>query len=50
MPVIAMRVYDPNDGIISANNLEIEEDDTFFKTIFLDGPFYEKSRSYTNFV
>ena len=46
MPIIAMRVYDPDDSIISANNLEIEKDDTFSKTIFLDGPFYEKSGSY----
>ena len=46
MPVIAMRVYDPDDSIISANNVEIEEDDTFSKTIFLDEPFYEKSGSY----
>ena len=46
MPVIAMRVYDPDGGILSANNVEIEKDDTFSKIIFLDEPFYTKSGTY----
>ena len=46
MPVIAMRVYDPSDDIISANSLEINDDDTFSKTFFLDEPFFEKKGDY----
>ena len=46
MPVIAMRTYDPDGGIISANNVEIEEDNVFSKTIFLNGLFYEKPGPY----
>ena len=46
MPVIAMRIYDPDNGILSANNVEINEDGTFSKTIFLDAPFYEKKGTY----
>ena len=46
MPVIAMRVYDPSGSIILANSLEIDEDDTFSKTFFLDEPFFEKKGDY----
>jgi len=47
MPVIALRVFDPSGIILSANNLEIEDDNTFSKVLFLDSPFYEKPGTYT---
>ena len=46
MPVIAMSIYDPDGKILSANNLEISEENTFSKTITLDSPFYEKAGEY----
>jgi len=46
MPVIAMSVYDPNGTILSANNVEIESDGLFSKTLYLDSPFYETSGEY----
>lgn len=46
MPVIAMSVYDPDGVILSANNVELQEDDGFAKTISLDSPFYDKSGTY----
>ncbi len=39
MPVIAMRVYDPDGVTISANNVEIDEFNTFSRTVHLDSPF-----------
>ena len=47
MPIIAMRVYDPDGIILSANNVELEEDNSFSKILFLDPPFYEKVGTYT---
>ena len=29
MPVVAMRIYDPDGSIVSANKIELEEDSTF---------------------
>ncbi|MEM2785902.1 MAG: tetratricopeptide repeat protein [Candidatus Nitrosotenuis sp.] len=46
MPVIAMSIYDPDGVILSANNIELQEDDSFTKTISLDSPFYDKSGIY----
>ena len=46
MPVIAMRVFDPEGGILSANNLEIEDDNSFSRELFLDSPFYDKPGIY----
>lgn len=46
MPVIAMSVYDPDGTILSANNVELQEDDGFAKTISLDSPFFDKSGIY----
>ena len=46
MPVIAMSIYDPERKIISANNIEIESEGIFTKTISLNPPFYEKSGQY----
>ena len=47
MPIIAISIYDPNEKILSANNLEISPQKTFSKTISLDSPFYEKIGEYT---
>jgi len=46
MSVIAISIYDPNEKILSANNLEISPQKTFSKTISLDSPFYEKIGEY----
>ena len=46
IPVIAMSVYDPDGIILSANNVELQEDDGFTKIISLDSPFYDKSGIY----
>ncbi|MBI5377794.1 MAG: tetratricopeptide repeat protein [Thaumarchaeota archaeon] len=46
MPVIAMRVYDPDGVIISANSVEIDEVNTFSRTICLDSPFFDKPGIY----
>ena len=35
MPVLAIRVYDPNGIILSANNVEINEDNSFSKMFSL---------------
>ena len=45
MPIIALSIYDPNEKIISANNLEISNQ-TFSKTISLDSSSYEKPGTY----
>ena len=47
MPVIALRIYDPDDVILSAHNLEINDDSTFSKHISLEHAFYDKSGKYT---
>ena len=41
MPIVAISIYDPNGNILSANNLDLDEDGNFSKTISLDSPFYE---------
>ncbi|TBR11267.1 MAG: tetratricopeptide repeat protein [Candidatus Nitrosotenuis sp.] len=46
MPVIAMRMYDPDGVIISANSVEIDEVNTFSRTIRLDSPFFDKPGIY----
>lgn len=46
MPVVAMSVFDPDGEILSANNVEIDEDGTFAKIITLDSAFYDKSGVY----
>ncbi len=46
MPVVAMRMYDPDGTIISANNVEIDEFNTFSRTIRLDSPFFDKPGIY----
>lgn len=47
MPVIALRVFDPNGGILSAHELEIKTDNSFSKTILLESPFYDDEGTYT---
>ncbi|MFB5598130.1 MAG: tetratricopeptide repeat protein, partial [Nitrosopumilaceae archaeon] len=47
MPVIALRIFDPNGIILSANNIELKDNNTFSKVIFLDLPFYEETGEYT---
>ena len=45
MPIIALSIYDPDEKIISANNLEISNQ-TFSKTISLNSSSYEKPGTY----
>ncbi len=47
MPILALRVYDPNGIILSANNVEVNEDNSFSKMISLDSPFYDEAGTYT---
>jgi len=46
MPVIAMRMYDPDGVIISANSIEIDEANAFSRTIRLDSSFFDKPGIY----
>ncbi len=46
MPEIAVRMYDPDGVIISANSVKIDEFNAFSRTISLDSPFYDKSGMY----
>jgi tetratricopeptide (TPR) repeat protein len=47
MPVVAIRIFDPEDQILGAYSVEIDETNHFTKTIVTDVPFYEKSGIYT---
>ena len=47
MPVAALQIFDPNGGILSANQVDIEDDNTFYKTISLDSPFYDEEGTYS---
>jgi tetratricopeptide (TPR) repeat protein len=47
MPIVAVSIYDPNGTILSANNLEIDEDGLFSKTFSLDSPFFDVPGKYT---
>jgi len=47
MPVVALQIFDPNGGILSANQVDIEDDNTFYKTISLDSPFYDEEGTYS---
>jgi len=47
MPVVAMSIFDPDGTILSANPLEINEDNSFSKVIFFDSPYYDKVGTYT---
>ena len=47
MPVVALKIFDPNGGILTANQVDILEDNTFSKTIQLDSPFYDEIGTYS---
>ena len=47
MPVIAMRIFDPDGSIVSANQVKVNEDSTFSKTISLDSALYNKKGTYS---
>ncbi|MEK0318672.1 MAG: tetratricopeptide repeat protein [Nitrosopumilus sp.] len=47
MPILALRIFDPDGSILSANNVEIEEDNSFSKMVSLYSPFYDKPGTYT---
>jgi len=46
MPIVAISIYDPTGKILSANNLELDIDGNFSKTISLDSPFYDRPGNY----
>ena len=46
MPIVAVSIYDPNGKILSANNLELDEEGNFSKIISLDSPFYDSPGNY----
>jgi len=46
MPIMAISIYDPNGKILSANNLELDGEGNFSKTISLDSPFYDEPGKY----
>ena len=46
MPVAALRLFNPQGEILLANNLELEDDDTFSKTVLLEPSLYDTSGSY----
>ena len=46
MPIVAVSIYDPNEKILSANNLELDIDGNFYKIISLDSPFYDRPGDY----
>ena len=46
MPEVALRIYDPDGMILSANNVGIDDDNHYSKSITLDSPFYDKIGTY----
>ena len=46
MPVMALRIFDPDGKILGAYNVELDENNQFSKTIMADIPFYEKPGIY----
>ena len=47
MPVIAIKIFDPDEEILGAYSVELDETNHFTKTIIADTPFYEKPGIYT---
>ena len=47
MPVVALQIFDPDGGILSANQVDIQDDNTFSKTVKLDSPFYDSLGTYS---
>ena len=46
MPVAALRLFNPQGEILLANILELEDDNTFSKTVLLEPSLYDTSGSY----
>lgn len=46
MPIVALKVYDPLGAILTANNVELNSDNSFTKVISLESPFYEMPGTY----
>jgi len=47
MPVVALKIFDPTGRILSANQVDIEDDNTFSKIIEIDSPFYDEQGTYS---
>jgi tetratricopeptide (TPR) repeat protein len=47
MPVVAIKIFNPAGGIISAHQIDLQADNSFNKTIVLDSPFYDTKGTYT---
>lgn len=47
MPIISISIYDPDNQILTANTVDIQDDNSFLKSFSLDSPFYDKSGLYT---
>lgn len=47
MPVVAIKIFNPDGGILSANQIDLQADNTFNKTIALNSPFYDATGTYT---
>ena len=47
MPIIVVRIFDPDEKILFSDSLNINSDGNFTKIIQLDSPFYEKIGNYT---
>ena len=46
MPVIALRIFDPDGKTLGAYNVELDENNQFSKTLLANVPFYEKPGIY----
>ena len=46
MPVIALRIFNPDGKILGAYSIELDENNQFSKTVMADVPFYEKPGIY----
>lgn len=47
MPIVAMKIYDPLGVLLSANNVNLEADNSFTKILTLDSPFYDLPGTYS---
>ena len=47
MPVVAIKIFNPDGGILSAHQVDLQADNTFNKTIVLASPFYDATGTYT---
>ncbi len=47
MPVVALKIFDPNGGILTANQIDLDNDNTFLKSIELTSPFYDEIGTYS---